>query len=320
MLVRKILLIIGVVLIATLLTISSIAAKAEVEVSPEQLAQLEANLADDSKDLPVGEEFRISVEPGDLSIVQGLDGDWLNILLLGTDSGDLRLNFGRTDAMMVLSVHRKTGELKLTSLVRDMYVDIPGMKLKNRINTANAFGGPLLAVKNVNEVLGLNIEGYVSINFTGFRDIVDELGGVRILLSNAEAAQAGVRYSNEPQLLNGEQALHYVRIRNLDNNFGRNERQRKFLTAILEQVKASSFDQIMDAITAGFRSVATNLSTGEVVALLPSVLKNTTQMETLSLPEEGQYKLRTTEAGASVVEFDGEETKASFHRFVYGGE
>ena len=307
-------------LTVVLLALQGSALMEPLEFTAEQLAEISAALDDNEKLLPVDERFRVQVNEGDLSITSGLDDRWLNILLLGTDTGDLRLNYGRTDAMMVLSVNTDTGEMKLTSLVRDMLVDLPGMKLQNRINTANAFGGPLLAVKTVNEVLGLNIQHYCSINFKGFREVIDDLGGVKLSLTGGEASLVGGRSGSEPQLLSGEQALHYVRIRELDNNFGRNERQRKLLTAVLEQGRHSGYNQVMNAITSGFRAIATNLSTGEVISLIPAVLRNAEEMATLSLPREGEYQFKTTSSGASVVAFDLEQTRAAFHNFVYGQE
>lgn len=294
------------------------AGQAELTLSDEQIAQINAALDDESKDLPIGEEFRVHVDANDLSIVNGLDEDWMNILLLGTDTGNIKLNYGRTDAMMVLSLNTKTGQMKLTSLVRDMLVEIPGFKIRNRINTANAFGGPLLAMKTVNEVLGLNIEHYCSINFGGFREVVDYLGGITLTLSGAEASIVAARHSTDPQVLNGEQALSYVRIRELDNNFGRNERQRKFLTAVLEQVRISSIDKIIGAISGGFKAIATNLTTGEVFALLPALIRNADDMAALSLPQEGAYKFSITASGASVIEFDTDKVRGVFHAFVYG--
>ena len=307
-----------VLLISTMPPIAVNAQQTVATLDDAQIEQINASLEDESKDLPIDEQFRIYVESHDLSVVEGLDEDWLNILLLGTDTGDIRLNFGRTDAMLVLSLNTKTGQMKLTSLLRDMLVEIPGYKIMNRINTANAFGGPLLAMKTVNETLGLNIERYCSINFNGFEDVVDYLGGVSLVLSNDEAGSINARHTSEPQVLSGEQALDYVRIRHLDNNFGRNERQRKFLTSVLAQIKQSSVDQIIAAVAAGFKSIATNLTTAEVIALLPTLIRNADAMDTLSLPQEGAYKFSTTSAGANVIEFDMDAVRNAFHTFVYG--
>lgn len=307
-------------LIALLLTMVPALASPnnELDLSDEQLKALELALADENRDVPVDEVFRIKMSAGDdLSIAQGLDEDWLNILILGTDTGSAKINYGRTDAMMILSVNTKTGTTKLTSLVRDMLVDIPGLKVNNRINVANAFGGPYLAIKTVNEVMGLNITRYCTVNFRGFAAIVDYLGGVELTLSGAEAGEANVPQSNGPQPLNGEQALAYVRIRKLDNNFGRNERQRKLLSSLLNKVKHSSMDKVLGAVTETFKTISTNLTTAEVISLLPAVLRNAEQLHMLSLPAAGSYQYETTSWGASVVRFDEEATRATFHNFVY---
>lgn len=294
------------------------AGQAEVILSGQQILQINAALADESKELPIDEHFRVHVKADDLSVVEGLDEDWMNILLLGTDTGNIRLNYGRTDAMLVFSINTRTGRVKLTSLVRDMLVEIPVYRFMNRINTANAFGGPMLAMKTVNEVLGLNIERYCSVNFNGFEDIVDYLGGVSLVLSGAEAGIVKARHTKEPQVLTGEQALKYVRIRQLDNNFGRNERQRIFLTSLLAQVKQSSLSQLLAAVSAGLKLIATNLTAVEIIALLPTLLRSADAMETLSLPQAGAYTYARTSAGDSVVEFDNDAARNAFHEFVYG--
>lgn len=290
----------------------------EVEITQEQYDLINKALEDDSKELPVDEQFRVSVDPADLSVVKGLDEDWVNILILGTDTGSLVLNYGRTDAMIIASVNAKTGQMKLTSLVRDMFVKLPGLKQKNRINTANAFGGPLLAVKTVNEVLGLNIERYCSINFRGFSSLVDFLGGVELTLRPEEASILQVAHTDEPQLLDGTKALAYVRIRKTDNNFSRNERQRKLLSTLFEKIRRSDMDVVMGAVAETFKTIATNLTTAEVIALLPAVIGNVDALDMLSLPEAGAFSYHTTDWGAAVVNFDGDKTKEAFHNFVYG--
>ncbi|MGI6635961.1 MAG: LCP family protein [Christensenellales bacterium] len=288
-------------------------------LTQEQIDEINAALEDPEKELPVNEAYRVTVDPNDLSVAEGLGADWMNILLLGTDTGSIKLNYGRTDAMIVASVNVKTGEVKLMSLVRDMWIDdIPLLHWKNRINTANAFGGPLLAIKTVNEVLGLNIERYISVNFRGFRDVIDSLGGVTVTLSGAEAHIVGISGRDEPLHLNGEQALNYVRIRELDDNFGRNNRQRKLLNALLISAKESPVDEVLAAVTQAFRSMDTNITMPEVVKLIPVILKNKDDAAMLSLPKPGEYYGTMMDETMSVIVFDKEKTRQSAHDFIYG--
>lgn len=288
--------------------------------TPEQLEELNAALLDDNSEMIIGDQFRVNVSEDDLSVTPGLDPDWENILLLGTDTGSKTLNYGRTDTMLVLSINKKTGKMCLSSLVRDMYVNIPHLQRQNRINTANAFGGPLYAIKVVNETLGLNITRYFSVNFQGFKDIIDYLGGVTLSISVAEARIAEAQLTTEPQVLNGEQALAYVRIRELDNNFGRNTRQRKLLDAMLKQLlSGSDFNQIMQAMTESLKHLTTNMTINEVLQLVPVVLKAEGNMEMAGFPAAGDYRHRLINGVQSVVQFDQERTRERIHGFIYQG-
>ena len=308
-------------ILATLLALMMISpgalSEGLVELSEEEAAALLESLEAAEKALPEGDTFRITVSPDDLSVTEGLDPDWQHILLMGTDTGNKTLNYGRSDAIMIASLNAKTKQLKLTSLVRDMLVDIPGLNVKNRINTANRFGGPLLAMKTANEVMGLNITRYISINFSGFSTLVDTVGGVRIKLSAGEAGILQLRREDGPQLLNGEQALEYVRIRKLDNNFGRNERQRKLLEALFEQVTKLGISDIISLVPQIVELVSTNLSTIEIMGLLPQMLSAADGPDMLSLPQDGAFRYYQTDQGASVVLFDRQAVRDAFFSFVY---
>lgn len=262
--------------------------------------------------------FRVTVDPDDLMITQGLDPDWMNILLLGTDTRKGMLNEGRSDAMLIMSVNKKTGAIKLSSLVRDMLVEIPGASRADKIAHANAYGGPLLAVKTVNKLFGLNISHYCSVNFQGFVNAVNILGGVDVVLTKGEAYRMRLEYSEEPIHLNGAKSLHYVRIRALDNNFGRNERQRKFLAALLEKVRQGDRGAAMDAITQALSMTTTNLSAAQLMELIPAVLSSKAEIEMISLPEYGYFTTGKAKNGNNGVIAREKEMVAAFHKFLYG--
>lgn len=284
------------------------------ELSADEVLALIEALELSDRDLALEEGFRITVSPDDLSVHEGLDEEWQHILLLGTDTGSKMLNYGRTDAMLIASIHAQSKQLKLTSLVRDMLVDIPGLSTQNRINTANSFGGPLLAIKTVNEVLGLNITRYVSINFNGFSTLIDALGGVEIELSAGEAGEVGL--SKGRRTLNGKQALEYARIRKLDNNFGRNGRQRNLLEAIMSKAKGLGINDMLILIPQVMELVSTNLSVTEVMALLGPLMAAADKVQMLGLPLEGDYRYHQTERGASVVVFDQSALREAFSNFI----
>ena len=321
---QRILIIVLAALLALMLTVpaalaygaSSVEAEGLVELSEQEATALLEALESTEHELPEGNSFRITVSPDDLSVQEGLDPDWQHILLMGTDTGNKVLNYGRTDTMIIASINSKTKQVKLTSLVRDMLVDIPGLNSPNRINTANSFGGPLLAMKVVNEVMGLNITRYASINFSGFSTLIDTLGGVKIVLSAGEASELKMRHIDELQLLNGEKALEYVRIRKLDNNFGRNERQRKLLDALFGKVIGLGMNDIISLVPPVIELVSTNLSTSEIIGLLPVILSAKDGLDMLSLPQADAFHYYQTDKGASVVIFDEQAIRDAFFSFM----
>ena len=290
------------------------------ELTEDQIEAIRAALEDDSKEMPVDEMFRVPVSPDDLSDVKGLDEDWMNVLLLGTDTGNYSLNYGRTDTMIIMSVNKASGKMRLASLVRDMQVNIPFYDMQNKINAANAFGGPLLAIKVVNETFGLNIHHYVSINFNGFINVIDKLGGVDLVLDRGEAGVIGVPHSENARTLNGEQALDYVRIRSLDNNFGRNERQRKLLSSLFNKMlSGGDLQQTMSALTEALKHMATNLSINDLMTLVIPVFTGMEDMDTVGFPVEGDWEYQTTSDQQSVVVFDKEITSQKLHAYIYNG-
>ena len=270
--------------------------------------------------LPAKEDFNVQVSPDDLSITEGLDPDWFNILLLGTDERRGILNEGRSDAVMVLSVNTKSGEIKLTTLVRDMLVPIPGASSNDKIAHANKYGGPLLVVKTVNEILGLNIRHYVSIDFKGFINAVNILGGVELKLDDSIIYQFKLEKGQETYRLTGGQALRFVRIRRIDNNFGRNERQRQFLTAMLDQVRRQDSGLVMEALTESLKAMNTNLSVSDLMMLTQKVLGGKLEPSLLGLPAYGQFTTGRASNGNNGVIAKMDKLAANFHNFVYKGD
>ena len=189
-----------------------------------------------------------NVEPkADLSLASGLPDSHVNILVLGVDAD--RGAGQRSDTMMIASVGY--GSLKLTSILRDTMADIDGHG-RGKINGAYAYGGAELAMRTVNETFQMNITKYVVVDYLTIARLVDAVGGVDIVISEAEMEQinannaryagsqdiaellgympAPVReYSEDgatPVHLDGLQALGYARIRKLDSDFMRTSRQR----------------------------------------------------------------------------------------------
>lgn len=171
-----------------------------------------------------------------LGVTENKSGDIVNIALYGIDAEEGQT--GRSDSIMILTLDGVHNRIKLSSVMRDSYVNIDGHGM-DKINHAYAFGGPELAIKTLNENFGLNITDFASVNFTSMPSIIDNLGGVSIDITDEEIATGQIPglYQSGTQLLTGNQALAYSRIRYASgNDFKRTERQRNVLNALVLKI------------------------------------------------------------------------------------
>ena len=292
--------------------------------SDEQWNDLDALLSDEENAAVISQQYSVQVARNDLSVREGLDASVMNILLCGVDNAGNERIEGRSDALLILSVNTREGTAKLSSVARDLYVQLPVIGYTNRINTAYVFGGANLLMKTMNSLFGLNIERYVTVNFSGFKAIVDKLGGVELELSEGEAAEisrASTFVGAGRHLLNGEQCLAYVRIRSIDSIFGRGERHRIFLAAMLDKVRSSNgLSQILELAEALLPNMDTNMTAEELMTLIFNVLPHVGSIETYSAPETGDYRYETTASGASVVTADIALVGSKLRTFIYGSD
>ncbi len=169
---------------------------------------------------------------------------WINVLVVGSDRNDKAHDVGRSDTIMVVGVDLKNKKINMLSIPRDTRVTIPGRKYASRINEAYSVGGVEKVKETVSGLLGIPIDYYAETNFEGFKDVVDLLGGVEIDVE--ERMKAHTHYDNidlQPglQTLNGADALGYVRFRyNAAGDFGRAQRQQKFLIAVAKKMTQPS--------------------------------------------------------------------------------
>jgi LCP family protein required for cell wall assembly len=210
----------------------------------------------------------------------------VTILLLGLDYRDWEAGLGapRSDSMILLSVDPITGQVSMLSIPRDLWVEIPGFT-HNRINTAYASGegnrlpggGPALAMRTVESVVGVPIQYYAVVDFATFERLIDEIGGIDVLVEERIKIAPIGRLAQwlEPKAyhLDGAQALAYARVRKTTGgDFGRAERQQRVAMAILDRV--TGFDMIPTLVAKAptlyqqlSSGVRTNLSLTEIIAL-----------------------------------------------------
>lgn len=193
------------------------------------------------------------------------DPDIQNILLIGSDSG------GLGDATILASINNKTGKIHLTSFMRAMYVNIP-----NRgwfmLNRAYSWGGAALVAQTLEQNFRVKIDDYIVVNFNSFPAAINAVGGVTINLTQAEAQyfadHLGQTMQVGTQWVDGETALNYARIRKIDSDFKRTERQRNIITALIHQVTNCSLGQLNDLAVTLASMVKTNLSNNDLLSLV----------------------------------------------------
>ncbi len=218
----------------------------------------------------------------------------INILLIGQDRrpGEGRQ---RSDVMLLCSFNTETKELTMTSFMRDMYVTIPGYQ-DNKMNAAYAFGGMKLLDKCLEQNFAIHVDGNLEVDFEGFKDVIDLMGGVDISLSNSEAnsliAQGYSAHSGVCHL-NGEAALSYARNRSIGNgDFSRTARQRKVISALFEKCKGMSVTQLNKLMEKALPMITTDLSNRQILDYIGQIVPMLGQMKvnTQQIPAEGTYK------------------------------
>lgn len=227
------------------------------------------------------------------------DPDIENILILGTDSRNVQKERGRSDSIIVASFNKRTKQVKLVSFLRDTYIPIEGHGW-NRINAAYAVGGVALCVNTINDLFGLDIQKFVIVNFSGASTFVDACGGVDMALTQKEINYLLNLKDEFPQNsdgtyhLDGKVALDYMRMRKIDSDFGRTERQRKTMMAIYSQAMArKDVTQMYNLVREGFNLVKTNLKLSEMLDLAQSVISMGSELNigSESIPPRSTKKL-----------------------------
>ena len=218
----------------------------------------------------VQENIDIQAVGIDEEVSQNLTG-YRNIALLGIDSRADDYSLGnRSDCIIIFSINENTKKVKMTSIYRDTYVEVPEHGY-TKINHAYAYGGATLAMSTINRNLDLNITEYATINFQVVKDLVDEVGGVKISVTSAEATQIPGITKAGTQTLNGEQALAYGRIRKIDTDYQRTERMRTVINAVFNKVKKMSVTEMNKLADKILPEIHTNITKTEITEVITDV-------------------------------------------------
>lgn len=259
-----------------------------------------------------------------------------NIALFGVDSREQDLLGGdnRSDTIMICSINKKSGEVKLVSVYRDTVLDIGGGSFR-KCNAAYAYGGPQQAIEMLNSNLDLNITDFVTVGFEGLADTIDALGGIDLEITEEEMEymnsymddmyyEIGTEYEELTdygmQHLSGIQATAYCRIRYTQgDDFKRAERQRTVLNLTLQKAKEANPLQLISAANSVLGEVATSLDTGELLLLILKA-KTLELTETSGFPSEEDRMFATINGESCVVPYYLTTNVKTLHRVLFGQE
>lgn len=249
-----------------------------------------------------------------------------NILLLGVDArsgeeGDQT----RSDTMMLISLDMKHHCIKMISFLRDTWVYVPALGYEQRLNAACSSGGYSGVVDAIEYNFGIDIDGYAVVDFEMFKVLVDSLGGVEVDVTEAEANEVTnnpyrydyVTLDSGKYKLSGEQALAYCRIRKIDTDFVRTERQRTVMNAILTSAKHSNPFKLYKMAFNSAPYIETDLGKGELVKLvLQAAACITGDFHQTKVPFDGTWSYATIK-GNSVISIDTQENKDMLIDYIY---
>lgn len=256
-----------------------------------------------------------------------------NVLLIGEESLAYFGGGHRSDSMMIASIDSKQKKIHLTSLLRDMYVHIPGY-VDDRLNTSYALGGKKLLVETIERNLQIKIDGSVIVGFDDFEDIINKLGGVEITLTAAEADYLKrTRYITKPeyrnvtagtQVLNGNQVLGFCRVRYVPtingttNDYGRTERQRTVLKKLFDTFKEKPLLSLFGIMNDCLPLVSTDISNSDISKLLETVVENRIfTMDTLRIPYNGAFENVKID-GKDVLAVNWKKNIERLQEFIFG--
>ena len=261
---------------------------------------------------------KVEVNEEDLSINEDIKvkyGDIKNIALFGIDSVDGVV--GRSDSIMILTLDSTHNKIKLTSVMRDSYVNIADRGM-DKINHAYAFGGPTLAIKTLNENFNLDIKDFMSVNFSSMPTIIDMVGGVDINITAEEAPMIPGISSAGKYNLSGAEALAYARIRYAEGgDYKRTERQRNVINAVFTKVSQISVSKYPELISKFLPLVTTNMTSGELMGLSTTFTSLVSaSLEQERFPRDGYAEGKTID-GTYYLTFDKEVTIDQMHKWLF---
>ncbi len=263
-----------------------------------------------------------------------------NILLIGADAE--KGGSSRSDSIMIASVNKNTGRITVVSVLRDTHLDVPGHR-ESKVNAAYSWGGANLLIQTIEQNFGIKIDDYATVDFKMFTALIDGLGGIDIEVTEKEANYINNRHNykgekkpeevpcGENVHLTGYQALWYARIRKLDSDFMRTQRQRKVISAIMTGVTGKlnpvGIFGLMETAKEVAPYIETTLSTTDFFSLVFSLgscfIKTGGNMDEMLLSEkipfDGTWWYSSQWDGSSI-SINKEENREMLYKLLYADD
>lgn len=241
-----------------------------------------------------------------------------NILLLGSDTRGKKGS--RSDTIMIASYNENKGTFKLTSVMRDSYVSIPGDE-KHKINAAFAYGGPELLRQTIKQNFGIDLQYYAIIDFEGFVQVINEAfpKGVKVNVEKKMSTNIGVTLKPGLQRLNGGQLLGYVRFRHdAIGDFGRVERQQKVMQLLGKQLMGfETLPKLPKLIGIITPYINTNMNTADILFMTKDFLtKSKENVPTLRIPVNHSFTGARIKGEGDVLAIDLKKNKQALNQFL----
>lgn len=287
--------------------------------------QVGVDLASAKEPLPKDENAKGVYGKTPIYKVKQKDPDIENILVIGTDSRNIKKERGRSDSIMIMSLNKKTGQIKIVSILRDSLVPIEGHGW-NRINAAYSFDGIGLTVNTINQLFSLDVQRFAVIDFTGAQNFINQVGGVDIKITQAEADYFNRLKLSKKEMkaglchMDGKIALQYMRIRKIDSDFKRTARQRNVIQALATQiVEEKTMGEIYYLTGVATEMVRTNIPLTELTSIITSVIQKNGKdinFESQHIPYSDSFTNKYYN-GMAIKSFDINEAATRMHKFLY---
>lgn len=246
----------------------------------------------------------------------------VNILFVGVDARTQNEK-SRSDSMILFSIDKNNKKIKLTSFMRDTWVNMPETKKYAKLNAACTYGGAQYVIDTIEYNFNVKIDNYILVDFESFKTIVDKLGGIQVEVTPKEAKNMREEFfldiqAGESVLLDGNEALWYSRIRYLDSDFFRTQRQRKVITSVIEKARKTGKFELVDILEDILPLAETDLDPMELtkLAIGAGLIYIRYDIEQTRIPADDTWK-NATKKGQSVLEADIGANQKHLKDFLY---